>query len=51
MPYFKNKISQVQWFMPVIPGTWKMEISRRVVQGQSGQKLNETLSQSTSQAW
>jgi hypothetical protein len=37
--------------MPAIPETWEANIGSYKVQGQSGQKIRESLSQSTSQVW
>jgi hypothetical protein len=34
--------SWAQWLTPVIPGTWKVDIGKIVVSGQTGLKVSET---------
>jgi hypothetical protein len=45
----KTCVNRVQWLMPIIPTTQKVESRRFVVRGQSGKKVSETPSQPT--AW
>jgi hypothetical protein len=37
---------QAQWFMPIIPATWEVEIERITVWGQPGQKVRKAPFQS-----
>jgi agmatine/peptidylarginine deiminase len=41
----KVMLSQVQWFMPIIPASWETEIRKIVVQSQPGKKVIEIPSQ------
>jgi hypothetical protein len=40
----EREICQVQWFMPIIPATWKVDIGKITVQGQPGHKKQDPIS-------